>query len=67
MIGVVQGRIAAIPRNPSVMYLYERLQYFMYELKNFLYADGNGMAQTNLETEPYTVSQKWKMEWCNFL
>jgi len=55
LIGVVQGRMVVIPRNPSVIYLYERLYFFMMALKTFFHADGNGMALTNLETEPYKV------------
>ena len=55
MIGVVQGRIAVISRHTSVIYLYERLQFFMTSLKQFFHAEGNGMLLSNLETEPYKV------------
>lgn len=57
VIGVVQARLAVIPRKPSVLYLYERLEYFMFELKNFFHAEGNGMSLANLETEPYQVNR----------
>ena len=45
-----------LPRKQSVLYLYERLEYFMRELKEFFHADGNGMNLENLETEAYKVS-----------
>lgn len=56
VIGVVQGRMIVIPRKDSTTYLFERLEYFMRELKIFFHADGSGMSLTNLETETYGVS-----------
>jgi hypothetical protein len=58
MVGVVQGRMIVIPRKESTLYLFERLEYFMQELKSFFHADGNGMSLVNLETEAYKVSTK---------
>lgn len=39
------------------MYLFERLEYFMRELKGFFHADGNGMNLPSLETDTYKVSR----------
>ena len=47
--------MTVIPRKASALYLYERLGYFMHELKDFFYADGNGMSLLDLETEQYKV------------
>ena len=56
IIGVGTGRLNVLPRKQSVLYLYERLEYLMRELKEFFHADGNGMNLENLETEAYKVS-----------
>ena len=55
-MGVVQGKIVAIPRKASAVFLYERLEYFMRQLKTFFHADGNGMTQEDLENEAYKVN-----------
>lgn len=57
VIGVVQGRMIVISRKQSDMYLFERLEYFMRELKGFFHADGNGMNLPSLETDTYKVSR----------
>ena len=57
VIGVVQARLVVIPRRPSVLYLYKRLEYFMFELKDFFHADGDGMSLTDLGTDAYQVSR----------
>ena len=55
VIGIVEIRIDKISRKPSLHYLYERLEHFMNELKNFFHADGNGTPLSDLETESYKV------------
>ena len=55
MVGVVQARMAALPRKPAVLYLYKRLEFFMLEMKIFFHADGNGMSLFDLGTESYQV------------
>ena len=56
VIGVVQGRMTVIPHRHDSMYLFERLQYFMRELKSFFHAGGNGMELPTLENEAYKVT-----------
>ncbi len=44
-----------IPRKCSAMYLCERLEYILREMKGFFHAEGSGMSLPSLETDIYKV------------
>ena len=55
IVGMMQAKIAIIPRKSSSAEVYRQLEFVLGELKSFFHCDGNGVCLVDLDTEACKV------------